>query len=457
MIVLTVPNFSTKLKLKHRKEIFREYRLDLCDDWQDQDFQKLPKNTILTCRAESLSPELLQRMLDSSVLIDLDVQQLEQYPDVVPPERLILSLHLDEFDEDKIRSFLAHPQTARHYKLILNTEHFVDLLSTSQLIATQERKIIFNALGRWAYLQRALYTDFRSSGVYLAFGESIVKGQPEMTLIARIWSLMDIDDIGAFVFIGSEQVNTSATVWGYNELFSMQGDPCIMLPVPANDLDEALAVISFLRIAFSISGLVITSPFKKQMAEYLKSKYTIINTAQCLSFKHLLNSYHPELDLFVYTQNTDVIALRECLTDLKLKPNERIMIYGSGDTAEAFAQELLRLGYQHIALDGRNQERVHELRSTLGLMSCADEPYDLLINATPLGRDENDDISRIPSFRKLIDLPYLLEGVTLLSQLASNQNLPLISGIDFWKKQFSHQLHFLFYENPNFDYLEKNN
>lgn len=433
-----------------------EYRLDLCDDWMEKDFKQLPINTILTCRGPRFTPDLLQRMLDSPSLIDLDLAQWEKHQDAVPAERLILSVHLDEFDEDSIRSFLNHPQAAKFYKLILKTESFADIIRTKTLIEAAKRDIIFNVQGRWALLQRSLCDIFESLGCYGAYDDSVVTDQPLFGDILRIWLLNNQDVEYALAIIGSERVNKSLTVQCYNYAYENIKKNYVMLPIPANDLAEAFEVLTFLKGYFKLAGLVITNPFKKQIATFLKCRQSIINTVQFSETKHLYNVYNPDLDTYVYTKNTDVVALRNALQKLDIKPTQRILIYGSGACAEAFARELKLRDYQRIFIMGRNEETVKQLKDRFQLLDPDGEPYDLLINTTPLGSDAEDDISHIPKFNQLIDLNYPYNDQPLLTKLANEQNLPLIDGIEFWQMQFDAQLHCLVYsEAENSDLLDR--
>ncbi|MDD2422856.1 MAG: hypothetical protein PHT37_00425 [Candidatus Cloacimonetes bacterium] len=449
MIVVCIPYRAPENIAKESKgSIYHEYRLDFCEDWQSIDFTAFPKKSILTFRGSNFTLAMLQDMLSSRAMIDLDIRQLEEFPDLVEPERLVLSTHLEEYDEDKIRAFLDHPQRAKVYKLILKAKSFAEILATSHLIHDHKpQKMIFNVIGKWALFQRGLYDFFSSEGVYAALDEPSSEGQPDLKRLRPIWKAYTIDDYRCIAIVGDEQVNNSGSILLGNEYLMNHKLNYVYLPVPAEDLAEALDVIKYLYKNLDLAGIAITSPYKKAMAEYLRSNQPIINTAQFLHHKHLHNSYHPELDMYVYATNTDLAALKLNMQILEIQQTDKILIYGSGNCAEVFIQHLLRHSYRDISLLARNQDKANDLIQQYQIKAASDQEYDLLINATPLGKKEDDDISRLPKFKKVIDLVLKLDTPALLIQKAEAENLPHAQGFEFWVRQFYPQFQCIRYED----------
>jgi len=453
MLVLCIPYRSPEDIIKKTyATTYYEYRLDFCEDWQGIDFTAFSKKSILTFRGSNFTQSMLQDMLLSKAMIDLDIRQLEEFPDLVNPKRLILSTHLDEYDEDEITAFLNHPQEAALYKLILKAKSFAEILATDELIQeAAPRKLIFNVIGKWALLQRAIFPIFSLEGVYAALDERTCLGQPLFDDLELIWSALYEKDTRVIAIIGGEQVNESGSIIFGNSFLVSSKFKHIYLPVPAEDLSEAIALIRFLDEKFNMAGAAITSPFKKAMAQYLKSKLPIINTVQLSDYKHLHNSYHPGLDKYVYSQNTDLASLKYHMQDLDVKKEDKILIYGSGDCAEAFAQHLLRHSYADISLLARNQAKANELIHDYQLKAAEDQEYDLLINTTPLGQKEDDDISLLPRFKKVIDLAFALDIPSLLTQKAEADGLPHVQGDEFWARQFYPQFECMIYDDSEND------
>lgn len=449
MIVLCIPYRDSDSIVKGPVgSLHYEYRLDFSTNWQETDFKTFPENSILTYRGSDFTQTMLQDMLSSKALIDLDVMQLGEFPDMVKPERLILSTHLDEYDEEKIKAFLEHPQEAKVYKLILNAKSFAEILATSALVSkVQEREVTFNAMGKWALFQRGFYALFNSDGVYAATGEPTSAGQPDLERLMPIWMSALKEDHKCIAIIGGEQVNESGSICLANEYFINQKLKYVYLPVPAGDLPEAVDLIKFLHGKVNLAGIAVTSPHKKAMAEYLRSNQPIINTAQLLDHKHLHNTYHPELDRYVFSQNTDLIALKKHMLKLEIKKDAKILIHGSGDCAEAFIQHLARQAFTDVSLLSRNKEKARLLIDKYQLKAAKDQVYDLLINATPLGKNDEDEISHLPKFKQLIDLVLRLDKPALLVQKAEAESLPHARGDEFWAQQFYAQFQCIIYED----------
>ncbi|MCB5271472.1 MAG: hypothetical protein LHW56_06470 [Candidatus Cloacimonetes bacterium] len=449
MLVVSIPYRGPKDLVKKPNDMFfYEYRLDFCEDWQDIDFSVFRKNSILTFRGSTFTQAMLLDMLSSKAMIDLDIMQLEQFPNLVQRKRLILSTHLDEYDADKIKAFLNHPQEAAVYKLILRASAFAEIRATLELIhEAAPRKLIFNVLGKWALLQRSIFPLFSSEGVYAALYEPTCSGQPGLEDLEPIWAALTKEDTQCIAIIGGEQVNQSGSIILGNPALLKHNLKHVFLPVPAADLAEAIEVIKFLKKNLQFAGIAITSPYKKAMAEYLRSNQPIINTAQFLHHKHLLNSYHPGLDMYVYATNTDIAALKLNMQILEIQKTDKILIYGSGDCAEAFIAHLARQSFTDLSLLARNQDKAKELIQQYQIKAASDQEYDLLINTTPLGQKEDDDISLLPKFRKVIDLAINIDRPSLLTLKAEAEKLPHVEGDEFWVRQFQPQFECMIYDD----------
>jgi len=88
--------------MKHR---MHEFRLDLSGDLKEVKWHN-STITILTNRGEDPDKQIFKRMLSSKAMIDLDIEEYQEYAEEVPSERLILSTHLRDFDQKQIEDFL---------------------------------------------------------------------------------------------------------------------------------------------------------------------------------------------------------------------------------------------------------------------------------------------------------------------------------------------------------------
>lgn len=438
MIVECIKYAPQKLR-KTRETLYTEYRLDFFTDWQETNFSRFPSNCILTCKGTMLCSELVDKMFSSQALVDIDIADIEQYKELIDHERLVLSMHLSEYDEVKIRDFCSSLHQAFAYKLIFEARSLLEIQATSRLLADyQKQKIIFNVTGKWAFFQRVLFSQFGSHGVYLGSEEEIFEGQPLSKDVCLVITQLQDNETLVIPIIGDHRVSSSGSIKMGNPALLKAKKKAVYLPIPASDIDEALAAIEFLRIFFNVGGIAITNPFKSLMDDFFQSGLGAINTLQIRDARHSRNYYHAELDAFIYPKNTDLVALQSSLVLLKTPKTASILIYGSGACAEAFVRELQHMGFSDISLLARNIAKAKALLDKYKLQPSISKEYDLLINASPLGQKETDDMTVLPSHRSLINLP-LPQPMTLLEELAKKSRIPLVSSQMFWELQFCEQ------------------
>ncbi|HHV37445.1 MAG TPA: hypothetical protein GXX77_06400 [Candidatus Cloacimonetes bacterium] len=440
--------------MKHR---MHEFRLDLSGDLKEVKWHKFNQFTILTNRGEDPDKQIFKRMLSSKAMIDLDIEEYQEYAEEVPSERLILSTHLRDFDQKQIEDFLDTSIGAKYYKLIFEPKSFSEMTACAKMIAARpNRKYIFNALGKWAFFQRTFFYHFNSIAAYFALIEPVVHSQPNFWEFTKVLAISQLENI--VLLIGGGDLSKSGSMtWGNDfysdeELQNMMRPPKSMidgeeylslpkekhyayLPAPINDIAELHEVLDWLKsqnAEHNVFGLAITSPFKHEMAKYLGSHRHGVNTVAFWKEKTFKNSYHEGFESFVSCTNTDIAALSHILRDMKIAKDALVQLYGSGDCAYAFAAQLKRQGYTKLYLNARNKEKLKELSATLELPMQELEKCDLLINTTPLGMQEEDDLSVLPEFSALIDLAILGNNESKLIDIAYEKDIPFADGEDFW-------------------------
>ncbi|HEX6937899.1 MAG TPA: shikimate dehydrogenase [Longimicrobiales bacterium] len=123
----------------------------------------------------------------------------------------------------------------------------------------------------------------------------------------------------------------------------------------------------------------------------------------------------------IHGDNTDVAGFRAAVHALIGSPaGARVLLLGAGGAASAAVCALLDDGVGAIDVVGRSPERVRalvaafdaggRLRAAPGAAPSADERYDLVVNATPLGLHAGDpwplDLDRFPGVGAVLDLVY---------------------------------------------------
>lgn len=146
--------------------------------------------------------------------------------------------------------------------------------------------------------------------------------------------------------------------------------------------------------------------------------------------------------------NTDVFGVKKSLE--KLGPQkETALLLGAGGAARAAAIALIEVGYPFLFVANRNEERAKKLKEdllactvhtsihTIAWQEIPRTPYDVLINATSLGLEENpwpkEDLEHClePAIKKeasVLDLVYLPYRETELVRKAREKRLAVLGG-----------------------------
>ncbi len=219
-------------------------------------------------------------------------------------------------------------------------------------------------------------------------------------MLARVLS----PDIELILVAGDERVNTSGSLKMGNHILELNGENKVFIPVPAKNISELIEVYSYLRKSEHIVGFTVTSPFKAVISEHLKLGTGPVNSIQLLSERHDRNFYNENLDMYLYARNKDALALVVGLTYLGVAQTVSVLLYGNGACAQVFIAKLKRLGFANISLMARSPPKPKLCVINLAFSSFGSGLHDLLINASPMGLSETDDLTHLPVFA-VINLP----------------------------------------------------
>ena len=99
----------------------------------------------------------------------------------------------------------------------------------------------------------------------------------------------------------------------------------------------------------------------------------------------------------IAADNTDWIGVQRALAPHGDWTSARALVLGAGGAARAAVYALRRCGAE-VAVHGRTPERVARLASDLGAaVGTPEEPWDLLINATPVGMQPEEQSTPCPA------------------------------------------------------------
>jgi len=448
MIILSIPflnkKFITKQVIEYRDKFkWLEFRLDF-----HSDFKKFPQNlidskTIITIRdvseggkyPSSFSNKILfykEVISKYNCLVDCEIELYKRQ--LLPTSNLILSYHdfAEKIDFKKLEYFinLSNPAPSKYLKIAVNINNYLDLSKLKLLISNSTKPVLLVGMGKLGKISRLLYPFSGSIGTYVGLSEfPTAKGQITIAESEK-FNLKNINTntkIGGI--IGGKQVEKSLGLEFYNKYFRKNNINAVYLPFVVNDFNDFWDWFEMSKKKYKFYGLTFTMPFK-----------TII--AKKLQF-HL-----PTANLYLPTKkgifNTDAVAFQKSIQYLKIKNSDKILIFGTGSTAETALFSLNK--FNNIAISGRNMKIGKWLaakynREFIFLKNIVNISFDLVINCTPIGMNNEHffESTNLQFPSKIIDLPYS-DKKTPLIQKCEQEKIPFVDGKTFWKWQAEIQL-----------------
>ena len=140
----------------------------------------------------------------------------------------------------------------------------------------------------------------------------------------------------------------------------------------------------------NISGINITVPFKKKAISFVDELTSEANESQSI------NTIYKKNDK-VIGHNTDMagfeLGLRYANYSVK---DKRIFILGAGGVVSSIILILKKMGASKIILSNRTKKKAEDLKNNFSYLEIIDwgetPEFDMIINATSLGLNNNDEI-----------------------------------------------------------------
>ncbi|MCD4820121.1 MAG: type I 3-dehydroquinate dehydratase [Candidatus Cloacimonetes bacterium] len=443
MIVFSIPYHSTEFAKQQKKiagDLWIEYRLDYLKSLSDFSMELIDNKTIITIR------DILEggiNFFDFQDKIQFYKKIIEKYNCLVDleisnsceklnPENLILSHHnYQKFDVEELKEIIikSNELPSKYLKIAVNIEHYSDLLRVQDLINLSTKLVIFVGMGKLGRISRFLYSHLDSIGTYISNPENqTATGQIFINEIER-YKILEINkntQIGGI--IGGKQVEKSLGLEFYNNHFSENLLNAIYLPFVVENFEDFWNWLQKSKINFY--GFSVTMPFKKIIA-------SIINNDSTRKL-HSVNAFLPKTNEIF---NTDIIAFQKAIKYLNINNDDKILILGSGGSAEA-ALEAFK-NSKSVFISSRNIKKSIQLaiKYSRNYLNYRELSNFVLINCTPLGMNNEDLLEELnlPLPRKIIDLPYT-DNKTLLIEKGIKNNIPFLGGKMFWEWQSEKQL-----------------
>lgn len=232
----------------------------------------------------------------------------------------------------------------------------------------------------------------------------------------------------------------------HNERFQKLHENAVYIKIPLkeHELDTFFKKIKTL----PFKGFSVTMPFKEKVVKYVDTfskdakKIKAINT--------LVKKNHRWIGY-----NTDGIGAMNAIEKRMKVKNKKVVLLGAGGTAKSIAFEAIKRGANVIILN-RTLSRAKKIAKTLHCeadnlnraKNLHHENYDILINATSVGMNHQENISLLPT-AAIISKTIVLDMIntaqpTPFLKIAKTKQCTCISGREVFIEQALEQTHIWF-------------
>ena len=140
-----------------------------------------------------------------------------------------------------------------------------------------------------------------------------------------------------------------------------------------------------------IQGINVTVPFKKIVIPFLDQLSSEAENTQSVNTIYLNNNK-------VFGHNTDIVGFELSIKYLGFNiRNKKVLVLGAGGVVPSIIFALNKMQASEIIITNRTKENAEKLKDLFDYIKIVDWGYvpefDLIINATSLGLNENDEIN----------------------------------------------------------------
>lgn len=443
---------------RHADAALHEARIDLLGEVPEGLIARLPRldRLVVTARArregggwagseEERVARLLEAIEAGAAYVDVEASTppalLARVLDAPGKTRRVVSVHLGAGAAEAPLAALSRMATLRAdvFKLAVHVADAADLAALRDATVSIRRDLVVVGMGVAGTLSRVAFRHFGSLWTYVAAddGGRTAEGQWTLDQARRIGLGRRTPEVYGLLGGPAALRSPGPRVWG--ELLPRSGRPLAYVALPT---DRPAAVVALLR-AGVLAGLSVTMPHKIAVRDLIDEEAPSARKARSV------NTVQVRGDRLV-GHSTDGEGAVAALGGAPAVGGKRIVVLGAGGAAAAFARAAADAGAS-IRIAARNRARAAALASAVGAVSCdwADpvgDPFDILVNATPLGSDgASSPIADPSSLAGRIVLDMVIDPVRtpLVAAAERAGAAAAIPGIVMWAHQGAAQMRIL--------------
>ena len=374
------------------------------------DFLELPSSLV-----DDLDPAWLRQHFHGEVLYEIDVERDldEALLSRVPVAQRIVTWHGEVSDVAQLRRKLDEISTipARFYKLVNKAGSISDEFLPLSLLKSIERKdVIAYAEGSLGFWTRLVALQLGAPAVCGAVSQGL-PSEPTVAKLIDDYGLPEFSPVKEIFAIIGNPVFHSLSPRLHNASYRAMNYPALFVPLLVDSFSEFwrdfVQAKQLDAYGFPINGMTVASPHKEEAFLTAKNVSSMVQQTQAANILIRNNGWWN-----ADTTDPDVVYAASRNQNVSVR-EKRAAVIGCGGAGRAIAAALAESG-AGVTLINRGAERGERAASLLGLpyVPLPDfdaKGYDIVVNATPVGRDTDEvpfKLERLSNDAVVIDLVY---------------------------------------------------
>jgi 3-dehydroquinate dehydratase / shikimate dehydrogenase len=354
----------------------------------------------------------------------------------IPPHKRLISWQGAATDLSMLRAMFDRLSKveARIYKLVVRAAQVGDeLLPLSFLKSLGRTDCIAYTTGQTGFWSRIVAAHLGAPMIFGSLGRGRgATGEPTISQLIEDYGLPSLISFDKIYGIVGSPVFHSLSPRLHNAAYRALGHRALFVPFHVDSFDdfwrELVCCGKLETLGISIRGLTVASPHKEAAIGMAKVSTHMVRRAGATNL-FLRNNGHWEAD----TTDPEGVVLAIAGRGIQIERREAAVI-GCGGAGRAVAAALDQAGAR-VTMVNRGLERGHRAVELLGLpfvslSGFSAEGFSIVVNATPVGRDDEQlpfDVNTLSKDAVVIDLVYGSRPTPLVSN-ALDRGLAAIDG-----------------------------
>lgn len=349
----------------------------------------------------------------------------------IPARKRCISWHGLAAQTSELKSRLAEMVSvpADLYKLHVTARTIADEFAPLALLKSLGRRdTIAYADGPLGFWTRLAALQLGAPAIYgLVASNPQTPQEPSVTRLIEDYGLPAVSPIKELNAIIGSPIFHSLSPRLHNASYRSTGHPALFVPLHVTDFEEFWREVVTSRVpgslGFALKGMTVASPHKE--AALLKAKVVSPMATQAESANILVRSNG---SWRADTTDPHVVYMAHLQRKIQLR-HKRAAVIGCGGAGRAIAAALVESG-AGVTLVNRGAERGEHASALLGLPylplpEFSADGYDIIVNATPVGRDTDEvpfNIEGLADQALVIDLVYRTRPTSLVDRTVAREH-----------------------------------